>query len=72
MSVGYNRLLITEREEMSLQLALGSSYRAIAQQLGRSPLTISREVDRNRSTLGYRPVTAQQKTARRCSTEWRG
>ena len=35
MSVGYNRLLITEREEMSLQLALGSSYRAIAQQLGR-------------------------------------
>lgn len=66
MSVSYHRLSIAEREEMSLQLAIGSSYRAIAQQLGRSPSTLSREVARNRSTLGYRAVTAQQKAAGRC------
>lgn len=66
MSVSYHRLSIAEREEMSLQLAIGSSYRAIAQQLSRCPSTLSREVARNRSTLGYRAVTAQQKAAWRC------
>lgn len=66
MSVSYHRLSISEREEMSLQLAIGSSYRVIAQQLGRSPSTLSREVARHRSTLGYRAVTAQHKAAGRC------
>jgi len=66
MSVSYHRLSIAEREEMSLQLAMGSSYRTIAHQLCRSPSTLSREVARNRSTLGYRAVTAQQKAAGRC------
>ena len=42
----YTRLSFAEREEISRQLAAGASGRAIAQQLGRSPSTISRELRR--------------------------
>lgn len=66
MSVSYRRLSMAEREEISIQLALGASYRVIAHHLGRSPSTICREVIRNRGALGYRAVTAQNKAARRC------
>lgn len=47
MSENYSRLSMAEQEEISLQLAMGESYRAIARQLGRSPSTISREFSRN-------------------------
>jgi len=66
MLESYNRLSIAEREEISFQLAMGSSYRAIARQLGRSPSTISREFCRNDSTAGYRAMAAQRKADKRC------
>lgn len=50
-----------EREEISLGIAQGYSYRAIA----RSQSTISREVARDCTTAGYRAVSAQRKTTRR-------
>ncbi len=40
-------LTLAEREEISRGLACGLSLRAIAAQLGRSPSTISRELQRN-------------------------
>ena len=43
-----------EREEISRGLAAGQSLRALAQQLGRAPSTISREVARHGGRLAYR------------------
>jgi IS30 family transposase len=47
------RLTLAEREEISRQLAAGSSLQAMARQLGRAPSTIGRELrraERTRST----------------------
>ncbi|MBI3323712.1 MAG: IS30 family transposase [Candidatus Omnitrophica bacterium] len=46
MSQSYTRLTFAEREEISRQLAAGASGRAIARQLGRSPSSIARELQR--------------------------
>jgi IS30 family transposase len=55
-----------EREEIAVQWAAGSSARQIAQLLGRSPSTISREVARNRADDGrYKPLVAQAKAEAR-------
>ena len=51
-------LTLAEREEISRGLVAGCSLRSIAEQLGRSPSTISREVRRNRGRRGYRAVQA--------------
>lgn len=69
-------LSLAEREEIAVGLAAGFGVRAIARTLGRSPSTISREIQRNRqrgaSTAGaakgsYRAVLAQGKAdARAC------
>lgn len=53
-------LTLTEREEISRGLVAGHSLRSIAEQLGRSPSTISREVRRNRDRRGYRAVKADR------------
>ncbi len=66
MARDYSRLSMAEREEISIQLALGSSFRAIARQLGRSPSTISREYARNCSSTGYRANSAHNKMLARC------
>lgn len=50
-----------EREEISRGLAAGSSVRALAVQLGRSPSTISREIERNGGRQGYRAAAAHQR-----------
>lgn len=42
----YTRLTLTDREEISRQVAAGLGVRAIARQLGRVPSTISRELHR--------------------------
>jgi len=47
-----------EREEISRGLAAGLSGRVIAGRLGRSPSTVSREVDRNGGRDAYRAVDA--------------
>jgi IS30 family transposase len=62
-------LLFSEREEIALLRVGGAGVREIARQLGRSPLTISRELRRNAATrsgrFGYRATTAQWHADRR-------
>jgi IS30 family transposase len=53
-----------EREEISRGLVAGSSVRALARQLGRSPSTISREISRNGGPKEYRAAAADQRAWR--------
>ena len=53
-------LSLSEREDISRSLAMGSSMRMIATQLGRSPSTISREINRNGGYDQYRAAEAEQ------------
>ena len=53
-------LTLAEREEISRGLAGCASLRHIAAKLGRSPSTISREVNRNGGRQGYRASHADQ------------
>jgi len=58
-------LSLVEREELSRMLAAGASLRAIAQQMGRAPSSLSRELHRHaRSRLTYRAVVAQHRATR--------
>ena len=62
-------LSFTEREEIALLHAQSRGIREIAEQLGRSPSTVSRELRRNAATrsggLEYRATTAQWHADRR-------
>lgn len=49
----YNRLCMTEREEIALMVSNGTSMRTIALKLSRSASTISREIARNQQSPGY-------------------
>lgn len=51
-------LALAEREEISRGLAMGSSIRQIAGQLGRAPSTISREIHRHGGAHRYRASEA--------------
>ena len=53
-------LSLEERETISRGLASGSSMRAIADELGRSPSTISREIHRNGGYAEYRAHQADK------------
>ena len=53
-------LSLEERETISRGLACGSSLRSIATELGRSPSTVSREVQRNGGRAGYRANRADE------------
>jgi len=57
----YRRLSSAEREEVSRGLAQGGSMSLIARLLGRTPSTISREVNRNSGTSGYRAFSANRR-----------
>jgi IS30 family transposase len=59
------RLLPSEREELSRGLLAGESYRQIADRLGRSPSTISREVAANGCRTSYRAWQAERSAVRR-------
>src|SRR6266550_4417900 len=59
------RLSLTEREEISRGLAGGESRRSIARRLGRSPSTISREVNVNGGVRRYRACRADTDALRR-------
>lgn len=64
----YQHLTIHEREHIKLLLSKGKSLRAIAKQLGRDRKTISRELERNSSSLGrtaYCPTDAQKQAVKR-------
>jgi transposase, IS30 family len=68
MEKQYVHLCSAERDEIYRLLKGGISRREIAKQLGRSPATISRDIRRNGSHLGYLPDTAQAtaRARRRC------
>ena len=53
-------LSLTEREEISRGVVAGSSIRSIAASLGRTPSTISREIQRNGGRGSYRASPAEQ------------
>jgi len=58
-----NHLNAFEREEISRGLVTGMSVRALAQQLGRSPSTVSREIARNGGRQCYRAGAAEERAA---------
>jgi transposase, IS30 family len=58
MQEHYRRVTNREREEISRQLATGSTQADIAIMLSRAPSTISREIARNGGTSGYRAYPA--------------
>ena len=58
-------LTVVEREQISRGVAANTSLRAIARALGRSPSTISREVQRNQGRARYRAVEAERRAWRR-------
>jgi transposase, IS30 family len=51
-------LTLAEREEISRAVVNGESIRSIADQLGRAPSTISREINRNGGRAAYRATEA--------------
>ena len=53
-------LSLQDREEISRGLVAGLSLRKIAEHLGRSPSTISREVSRNHGRRKYRATNADE------------
>lgn len=60
---------MSEREEISRELAAGQTLRATGQRLGRAPSTLSRELTRNRATpRSYRAASAQVRAAERACT----
>ena len=64
----YTHLDFAEREEIAICLEIGLKQIEIALKLQRSPSTISREIKRNRYTIGkgqYRAVLAQFRTNKR-------
>ncbi len=54
-------LRLEEREEISRGIAAGRSIRRIAQGLGRSPSTVSREIRRNGGYTAYRASEADRR-----------
>lgn len=52
-------LTLEEREEISRGIAVGSSIRSIAENLGRAPSTVSREISRNGGSKKYRANKAE-------------
>lgn len=64
MKNSYQRLTLTEREELSKGLWAGESFGSIARRLGRSTSTISREVKNNvkRKRRSYHASLAEQRS----------
>src|SRR6516225_3808689 len=54
-------LRLEEREEISRGIAVGRSIRQIAQRLGRTPSTVSREIRRNGGSQAYRANRADRR-----------
>ena len=63
-------LTLRDREEISRGLIAGLSLRRIAAQLGRSPSTISREVDRNQGRYKYRATMADERAWQADHAPW--
>ena len=54
-------LTLAEREEISRGIVAGQTMRAMARSLGRTPSTISREIERNGGIRRYRAAAAEQR-----------
>jgi len=52
----YSHLTLIEREEIAIGLEMGLKQSQIAINLHRSPSTISREIKRNRSSIGEKSI----------------
>lgn len=61
----YERLSLQEREVIALLRSRGMSIRSIGSELSRSPSTISREIQRNKTGVYYLPGTAHRKALKR-------
>jgi IS30 family transposase len=64
----YRHLTLEEREDLAIGLAKGLSYREIAQEINRSPSTISRECRRNqplKNVVAYKANRAQLRSQER-------
>ena len=61
----YERLSLQEREVIALLRSRGTSVRSIGSELSRSPSTISREIQRNKTGIYYLPGTAHSKALKR-------
>lgn len=65
--MSYNQLTSNERYQIYVLMKAEHSQKSIADVLGRSASTISRELQRNRGLRGYRPKQAQEfSDKRRC------
>ncbi|NKY54551.1 IS30 family transposase [Nocardia vermiculata] len=60
-TVRWGNLTVEEREAISRGISADQSFRMIAEVLGRSVSTVSREVDRNGGRAAYRAVAAQER-----------
>ena len=58
--MSYHQLTENERYQIYVLLKVGLTQKEIADQLNRSPSTISRELKRNHGLKGYRPAQAQR------------
>lgn len=58
-----------ERETISIEIASGSTVRAIAAQLRRAPSTVSREINRNGGRDKYRATQAEENAWRRAQRD---
>ena len=64
--MGYQRLTLSEREDIAMGLAASQSLRAIAHKLGRHPSSVGREVRRcNGDRAGYRASVAHTRSQTR-------
>ena len=63
--MSYHQLTLEEREVISQMHYSGAGPARIARRLNRSPSTISRELNRNSDSAGYRAVVAQEQTSLR-------
>ncbi|MGP9607479.1 IS30 family transposase [Glutamicibacter sp. AOP33-2CA-4] len=64
-SISPRYLSLQERERIYALHQSGETIRSIAQSTGRSPATISRELRRNNTPLGYQPYSAHRQSATR-------
>lgn len=71
-TIHYRRLSSAEREEISRGLAQGESLSAIADRMGRTTSTVSREVNRNSGKSGYRAFSAARRAKERASSRKHG